>query len=229
MNSIAEVESAAASLLEALRTLPLNSEQSQIRDFLFPDGMTLVVQLEEDGRKKRSSAAAWNWNPKSGEIRIFLEPATGSTVISEPEISAPPLAVKEQPPVANLSANAQSTLIDKDAVTPDEVIQCCQALDSAEKSNRQFIALKWFRDIFLPTVDFVWARSSHRRQRVLSQAIDMGRIQAKKIANPKSTFPTMTVTLDRTMPIPGIGSRFQPIIVRGEPVSTTLLRDRGSI
>jgi hypothetical protein len=103
-------------------------------------------------------------------------------------------------------------------------------LAAAEKSNRQFIALKWFRDDFLATVDLPWATSIQRRQRVLSQAIEMGKINAKKIPNPRTPqFPTTAISLNRSMPTPGVPPRFQPVGIRGEAASTTLLRDRGSI
>jgi hypothetical protein len=231
MNNINEVEIAASSLFAALRHVSLSPELEEIRDYLFPDGMTPVVQLEEDGRKKRSSAAAWNWNPKSGEIRIFLEPVEAPGPVDSFARTADSVAATQAVTPSAIAAPVTPSALDNppDRITPDEVIECCQALAAAEKSNRQFIALKWFRDSYLATVDFSWARSSQRRQRVLSEAIDLGRIDAKKIANPKSEFPTMTISLNRSMPIPGVAPRFQPVTVRGEAVSAALLRDRGSI
>jgi hypothetical protein len=232
MNTISEVEAAASALFEALRNIPLSPELTEARDYLFPDGLTPVVQLEEDGRKKRSSAAAWNWNPKTGEIRIYLDPAA-SVAKPQPEIlPAPPQPLETTPASvppdipAPAAIKVEST---EDGITSQEVIECCQALAVAERSNRQFIALKWFRDDFLATVDFPWAKGPQRRQRVLSHTIDLGRIDAKKIPNPKSNFPTTTISLNRLIPTPGVAPRFQPIAVRGEPVSVTLLRDRGSV
>jgi hypothetical protein len=250
MNSISDVEVAASSLFAALRKVKLSPELEEIRDYLFPEGMAPVVQLEEDGRKKRSSAAPWNWSPKTGEIRIFQEPVLPTPPrTSEPKVpsnleEAPGqqtkpvtigVSVSPAPPIghdritpADISLQTGGAAVADDRITPEEVIECCQALAAAEKANRQFTSLKWFRDNYLPTVDFPWTRSPQRRQRVLSEAIDLGRIDTKKISNPKSEFPTMTIGLNRSMPIPGVAPRFQPITVRGEAVSATLLRDRGN-
>jgi len=254
MNNISDAEVAASSLFAALRRVKLSPELEEIRDYLFPEGMAPVVQLEEDGRKKRSSAAPWNWSPKTGEIRIFQEPVLPSPprtgepkfpsnsgeAVSQPQTKpvnigvsvspASPLAFDRITP-ADINLRYSQTggaAVADDRITPEEVIECCQALAAAEKANRQFTSLKWFRDNYLATVDFPWARSPQRRQRVLSEAIDLGRIDTKKISNPKSEFPTMTISLNRSMPIPGVAPRFQPIAVRGEAVSTTLLRDRGN-
>jgi hypothetical protein len=233
MNTISEREEAASALFEVLRKIPLSPELSETRDYLFPEGLSPVVQLEEDGRKKRSSAAAWNWNAKTGEIRIYLEPiAAAAEPQSEVPAAAPPSPVEAASAGTQTDAPAPTSIkveLTEDGITSQEVIECCQALAAAERSNRQFIALKWFRDDFLATVDFRWAKEPQRRQRVLSHTIDLGRIDAKKIPNPKSNFPTTTISLNRLIPTPGVAPRFQPIAVRGEPVSVTLLRDRGSV
>lgn len=234
MKTINEVESVVPALLEVLRNVPLSPELAEAREYLLPKGFTPVVQLEEDGRKKRSSAAARNWTPTTGEIRIYFDP---DVEISKPQavppVQRPIYSVPSEPSTHFETAKAISPSVPEEEVaeevSPQEVIECCQALAAAERSNRQFIALKWFRDDFLATVDFAWAKSPHRRQRVLSHAIDIGRIDAKKIPNPKSNFPTTTISLNRSIPTPGVAPRFQPIAVRGEAVSTTLLRDRGKI
>lgn len=236
MQTISEVEATVQAGLEALRNAPLSPEITLALKFLLPDGLSPVVQLEEDGRKKRSSASASNWNPKTGEIRIYFDPISAA---GEPKPTAATIPT-EVGTVQNASANPIPSQIPPsrsvatgnapDSVSPQEIIECCQALAAAEKSNRQFIALKWFRDDFLVTIDMPWAKSVQRRQRVLSQAIDMGRIDAKKIPNPRAPqFPTTTISLNRSIPTPGVPPRFQPVAIRGEAASTTLVRDRGSV
>ena len=221
MQTISQVEAQLQSALESLRELNLRPETRQALNLLLPEGLQPVVQLEEDGRKKRSSADASNWNPRTGEIRIYFDPITPSIApqaqshVRTPAITAPPT-----PSTGTFNAEVAS---------PQQIVECCQALAEAEKSNRQFIALTWFRDDYLATVDFTWAKTAQGRQRVLACALEMGRIQAKKIPNPKSTFPTTTISLNRSIPTPGVAPRFQPIAVRGEPVSTTLMRDRGNV
>jgi hypothetical protein len=240
MKTISDAEAKVQAGLEALRNIPLSPEITLALKFLLPDGLSPIVQFEEDGRKKRSSAAASNWNPRTGEIRIYFDPISTvgeqktdpNSLPSSPEsgvaedvhLPIQPLKAQGQPSQTTHPENAS------DPVTPQEIIECCQALAAAEKSNRQFIALKWFRDDFLATVDLPWATSLQRRQRVLSQAIDMGKIDAKKIPNPRAPqFPTTTISLNRSIPTPGVPPRFQPVAIRGEAASATLLRDRGSI
>jgi hypothetical protein len=74
MKTISEVEATVQAGLEALRNVPLSPEITLALKFLLPEGLSPVVQFEEDGRKKRSSAAASNWNPRTGEIRIYFDP-----------------------------------------------------------------------------------------------------------------------------------------------------------
>ncbi|MEO6807075.1 MAG: hypothetical protein ABI286_12200 [Edaphobacter sp.] len=242
MKTISEAEANVQAGLEALRNVPLSPEITSALKFLLPDGLTPVVQFEEEGRKKRSSASANNWNPRTGEIRIYFDPISAVSEdkpdlnplpsLTPAKIDAAQSIHPQTPPLKTQSLPSQTPHSDNaaDTVSPQEIIECCQALAAAEKSNRQFIALKWFRDDFLATVDFPWAKSLQRRQRVLSHAIDLGRIDAKKIPNPRAPqFPTTTISLNRSMPTPGVPPRFQPVAIRGEAASTTLLRDRGSV
>jgi hypothetical protein len=237
MKTISEVEAKVQAGLEALRNVPLSPEITSALKFLLPDGLSPVVQFEEDGRKKRSSAAASNWDPRTGEIRIYFDPISAvgeqKTDSSPSQPSSLSTAQDVHPPVKPLKPQrlpSQATHAENVSVSPQDIVECCQALAAAEKSNRQFIALKWFRDDFLATVDLPWATSIQRRQRVLSQAIEMGKIDAKKIPNPRAPqFPTTAISLNRSMPTPGVPPRFQPVSIRGEAASTTLLRDRGSI
>jgi len=237
MQTINELQSSMQAGLEALRKIELNSDALAAREMLLPDGLTPVVELvNENGRRIRSDAASWNWNPQTHRIQISFRPlstALDSSLTTSAESPSqemhPDGSVESTSPQLEITSVHRQDEVIPDSVTPQEVVECCQALASAEKSNRQFIALTWFRDDFLPTVDFAWAKSSQRRHRVLSQAIDIGRINAKKIPNPRSNFPTTTISLNRSIPTPGVPPRFQPVAVRGEAVSTTLLRDRGSV
>jgi hypothetical protein len=237
MQTINELQSSVQVGLEALRNIELSSDAVAARELLLPDGLTPVVELvNENGRRIRSDAASWNWNPQSHRILISFRPLS-SAVASSPTSPTPLESAQTEPDpglehIGPQPEDAKAPVAAEalpDPVMPQEIVECCQALASAEKSNRQFIALKWFRDDFLATVDYGWARVPNRRQRVLSQAIDMGRIEAKKIHNPKAPqFPTTTIALNRSIPTPGVPPRFQPIPIRGEAASATLLRDRGS-
>jgi hypothetical protein len=187
-----------------------------MRESLFPVGYRVKVQLEEDGRKKRSTADASYWSFHSGEMVLFFEPNPDS---EEEEATAGihSISPATNGPTAPVLSGAEL-----------EIQQCVQALDDAEKRGKQFIAYKWFRDLVLAGLPHGWAKDAERRQQVLAASIDAGRISVQKIPNPRQpAFPTTTLSVNRSAPAAGIKPRFRPVQVLGEPVSTTLLRDRG--
>jgi len=71
--TISDIEQTVQNGLEALRNAPLSDQITAALKFLTPPGYRPIAQLEEDGRKKRSTAAASNWNPETGEIVIYFE------------------------------------------------------------------------------------------------------------------------------------------------------------
>ena len=220
--TISDIEQTVQNGLEALRNAPLNDRIMAALKFLTPPGYRPIAQLEEDGRKKRSTAAASNWNPATGEIVIYFEPT--SSVPSEPAVSKPSSAWITHEEAESLTDPTSQE------VTPLQVQQCCVALADAEKAGKAFIALKWFRDEALPKYKFNWTTSPESRQQVLAKAIEGGAIQTSRIPNPKAPqHPTTTVALNRAEAPEGVTSRFKPIVVRGEPVSVSMMRDRGSI
>ncbi|MBS1800255.1 MAG: hypothetical protein JSS95_10550 [Acidobacteria bacterium] len=224
LSTISDVESAIQAGLEALRNAPLNDRITAALSFLAPEGFTPVIQLEEDGRKKRNTAAASNWSPENGEILIYFEPApnkasTSAGATPEPTLTSQQTASPEAPP-----ASLRST-----GVTTDEIRQCCEALAEVE-IGKLFVALTRFRDKDLPRYPFAWAASADSRHRVLTGAIESGAILVNKIHNPKSEHQTTTVKLNRSGQMRQIVSaRFHPVPVRGEPVSATIMRERGSL
>src|ERR1700690_1691750 len=84
--TISDIEQTVQNGLEALRDAPLNDQISAALKFLVPAGYRPVAQLEEDGRKKRSTAAASNWNPETGEIVIYFERTAQES--SQPSMAA---------------------------------------------------------------------------------------------------------------------------------------------
>ncbi len=242
--TIQDLKVAVETGLEALRAVQLNPEAEPAKEFLVPDGLSPVIQLVhgDDLRKKRSTAAAWNWNPLVDKVIVSFRPSVGTTDAKNPsdeEVDEAESSSAAEKPATTLAATNSSGLRNTPtsaqeeeggSVTAQEIIECCQALAQAEKSNRHFIALKWFRDELLATVGFSWAQSPQRRQQVLTQAIAMGRIDLKKVPNPKlPDYPTTAINLNRSIPIPGVTSRFNPVPIRGEAGSVTLLADRGSV
>ena len=163
---------------------------NDIRNYLVPSNLRIVVQLEEDGRKKRSTASAKSWRFETGEIVLFFEPEAAA-------LTSPQAATPKPSPVADvveMPAPAVPSSIETPSSAKLEVQQCCEALAHAEKEGKQFIALKWFRDLVLAGLPYAWATSPGERQRVLSAAVDSGAILLKKIPNPRSPMhPTITL------------------------------------
>jgi hypothetical protein len=207
-STIQEVESRLEEDLSRLRSSNLKSLEA-VRGCLIPPGYRVHVQLlGKDGRKKRKNASADSWTPESGEIRIHFEPD-----------SKPSLAAAREP---------------KHLLDP--VADLVRSLDRAEsKPGYDFIALKWFRDVFLPTEKFEWAALDSARQSAIRQAIDQRLILTSKVQNPKSPqFPVTAIRLNRLLPEVqtklGSGilpeSEFDPVDIRGEKLSATVLRER---
>src|SRR5271156_3223783 len=73
-STISDLEQTVQNGLEAMRNAPLSEQITSALKYLVPSGYKPIVQLEEDGRKKRSTAAASNWTPETGEIVIYFEP-----------------------------------------------------------------------------------------------------------------------------------------------------------
>jgi hypothetical protein len=116
----------------------------------------------------------------------------------------------------------------------DDIVLALAAAESLP--GYSFIALKWFRDTYLPAQNASWAISADARHETLSAAIRDGIFITSKIPNPnRPGLSTTVLRLNRTHPtVRGIlgvsvkpGWDFTPLEIRGEPLSETILRDRG--
>ena len=111
-----------------------------------------------------------------------------------------------------------------------------QALDAAARQpGHSFVALKWFRDAFLPRQGFAWAQSAEARDRVLREATLGGSIRVNRIPNPRNPgFPTSVLLINadnaEVRRILGLsnphGWDFEPIVLEGESASETLRKMR---
>jgi hypothetical protein len=116
--TISDIEQTVQHGLEALRNAPLSDQITAALKFLIPSGYRPIAQLEEDGRKKRSTAAASNWNPETGEIVIYFERQTTesnlSVVENQPTIPASiedDLSTKQQDSFAKKECERKAGLI----------------------------------------------------------------------------------------------------------------------
>jgi len=214
---------------EALNELAFSADPSMARAlrFLAPPGYQAIVELcGENGRSKRRNATADTWSPEEDEVRIYFERVGDG----------------EAPPRANRGSHAhgEAAFEDEDddgqeAVIPADqdarVKELCAALAEAERGGHAFIALKWFRDSFLPRKAFRWNQHPESRQAVLAEAIQRGVVLTSKIANPKTpAYPTTTIRLNRAEAgIPEEAQRFHPVAVHGDSIAEAIEEERGNL
>ncbi len=211
---------------EALNELAYSQDPGFVRAlrFLAPPGYQAIVELcSESGRSKRRNALADTWSPEDDEVRIYFERIDGE----EPS----PRLSRVSRSVASRVDGVEDEIEEVSAADLDaRVEELCAALAEAERGGHAFIALKWFRDSFLPRKAFRWNQHPETRQVVLAEAIQRGVVLTSKIANPKTpAYPTTTIRLNRAEAgIPEEAQRFHPIEVQGEPVGAAIDQDRGS-
>lgn len=211
---------------DALNELAYSQDPGMARAlrFLAPPGYQAIVELcSENGRSKRRNASADTWSPEEDEVRIYFER------VSDGEAYARPARTQRSAP-----ASVQSFEDDAiDSVLPADmdvrVKELCAALAEAERGGHAFIALKWFRDSFLPRKAFRWNQHPDTRQAVLAEAIQRGMVLTSKIANPKTpAYPTTTIRLNRAEAgLPEESPRFHPVAVQGESLAAVIDDERG--
>jgi hypothetical protein len=213
---------------EALTELSFSQDPGMARAlrFLSPPGYQAIVELcSENGRSKRRNATAEAWSPEEDEVRIYFER------IDDGEAAAPR-------PVRNVARSAienraESEDDSQEAIIPADldarVKELCAALAEAERGGHAFIALKWFRDSFLPRKAFRWNQNPESRQSVLAEAIQRGVVLTSKIANPKTpAYPTTTIRLNRAEAgIPEEAQRFHPVPIQGDTLTAVIEEERG--
>src|SRR5579863_2436623 len=211
---------------EALNELAFSADPGLARAlrFLAPPGYQAIVELcSESGRSKRRNATAESWSPEEDEVRIYFERAgEGESV---PRASRP--AVRAAVDHGFEEDDSQQSVIPADLEA--RVKELCAALAEAERGGHAFIALKWFRDSFLPRKSYRWNQNPESRQSVLAEAIQRGVVLTSKIANPKTpAYPTTTIRLNRAEAgIPEEAQRFHPVAIQGETLAAVIEDERG--
>ena len=146
----------------------------------------------ENGRSKRRNASADTWSPEDDEVRIYFERIDDG----EPGSASSAIAALVCGPRPDEEDDDQEAVLPADMDA--RVKELCAALAEAERGGHAFIALKWFRDSFLPRKAFRWNQHPETRQMVLAEAIQRGVVMTSKIANPKTpAYPTTTIRLNR--------------------------------
>ncbi|HWA96344.1 MAG TPA: hypothetical protein VG844_17235 [Terracidiphilus sp.] len=215
---------------EALNDLRYSQDPDLARalHFLAPPGYQVIVELcSENGRSKRRTASAVNWTPEEDEIRIYFERAdegdTQPRIARSLRATADPIYMSDDD-----EDDGQEAMMPADMDT--RVKELCSALAEAERGGHAFIALKWFRDSFLPRKTFRWNQHPDSRQTVLAEAIQRGVVLTSKIANPKTpAYPTTTIRLNRAEAgIPEEAQRFHPISIEEGTLTEVIDAERGN-
>jgi hypothetical protein len=210
---------------EALSELAYSPDPGLVRalQFLSPPGYQAIVELcSENGRSKRRNAMADSWSPEDDEVRIYFERISdGEGHIRPPRLAMPRSAEDDVEPEESVPP----------ADMDNRVKELCTALAEAERGGHAFIALKWFRDSFLPRKSYRWNQHPDSRQTVLAEAIQRGVVMTSKIANPKTpAYPTTTIRLNRAEAgIPEEAHRFHPVAVQGDGASAILEEEREEV
>jgi hypothetical protein len=212
---------------EALNELGESTDPSlaQALRFLAPPGYQAIVELcGENGRSKRRNAMADSWSPEEDEVRVYFERIDGTEV---PRPLRAPRATAEF--AYDDDDDGQEAVIPADMDA--RVKELCAALAEAERGGHAFIALKWFRDSFLPRKAFRWNQHPDSRQTVLAEAIQRGVVLTSKIANPKTpAYPTTTIRLNRAEAgMPEEAQRFHPVAIHGESIEEAIEEERGNM
>jgi hypothetical protein len=207
-------------------------EKSAAFQPLVPKGYRVQVTLFGKKRKKTKSASAETWSPESDLIQISFERESGDGSDEGDVVNSaspqPKVQVSDRP-IAGHHPDPQFTVSD----SLSDLIRC---LDHAEsRPGYTFVALKWFRDVALTSGAPAWAQSDAVRSNVLRDAIERRIVLTGRIPNPNSPqFPVTTIKLNRLLPevrtVLGSGDSseesFEPITIRGESLSATVLRER---
>ena len=218
------VEATQVALAAAIRELPSLASQGRLQASLKPllllappVGTNVQVSLRhtKNDRQVKRTAPVGNWQPETGSVSISYESDPTSNVTT-----------------ADLSAKDKPIQRFPRFPTPEEDL--IQALAIAERDQPTFVALKWFRDTFLPYRGLEWAAEQERRHEAIKNTINRNWILTAKIANPRSPqFPTTTIRINRHLPEVreildrgGADSAFSPVVISGKPLSDTVLQDR---
>ena len=210
---------------------PLRDALRHLSYFLPEHYQIRVFLLDESGRKKRSNAAARSWSPDSGRIEIRFEPVSqGQEQLHSQTLRRPENILGGEPD--RLAAEpADST----PHLHPAEA-DLLRALNRAEsKPGWSFVPLKKFRDELLPQEHLASMRTEVEQHSTLRSVIEKRFVLLGKVPNPKSPqFPVTAIRLNRLMPEvrAALGQKgnadldFHPMEIQGEPLSTTILRER---
>lgn len=211
----------------ALRYLRVNAQElpddlKPLLELAPPIGLRPQVSLREGKNLKESKpvqqdAPLSRWSKSCGFVAVsYWRPP-----IDEEEVLYPGISATEPPSPTRAGDPVRETVL---------------LLAQAEKDPQLgFVSLKWFRDTYLTQQGFAWAALPEDRQRVLVDVIERNWVLTSKVENPKNPqFPVTAIKVNRALAEVlaileqqrGTRPRFNPITMRGEALSQTVVRDR---
>ncbi len=204
--------------LEGLRHLPLDGFRPKVSVYYPANG-------NRKRRKVRETASASYFDGNTCEIVIGFEPIGESA-----EGSVQPPTIRQVSDVTAVAYNPGVPTVEEDP--PDTMAALIDELLDAE-SRRPFVGLTWFRDqVLAQDSAHPWAKEPDMVRSLLNKAIDDRIIRTSKVPNPNTPmYPTTAIRLNRAHPRyrgdePHRVRRFNPIRIRGGPISDTVIEDR---
>ena len=202
--------------LAGLPSLTLPAQLAGLKHLAIGDRHPQVsIRRAGTNRKVRDDASASYFDPDVCEVVISFVPV--ESLYGE----APTIEADASSPVGTATEFDLETALG----------QLLDQIATAERT-RPFVGLKWFRDQFLPDSGLAWANDPRISGSLLRHATDQRLVLTSQVPNPAQPLhPVTAVRVNRkhTRFQPSTTdyrARFNPIPIKGGPISDTVLEDR---
>ena len=191
--------------LEGLRHLPLGGHEPRVS-----------IRGRDGGRKVRRDADASYFDPEICEVVIQFVPS------DDPHDE---FALHRRD--ASETEGGSAGAFDRETAMD----QLLDSLASVE-STREFVGLKWFRDQYLSSRGYDWARDPRTSGTLLRRATEQRLILTSQVPNPNNPLhPVTAIRVNRRHPrfnteSPPRRAGFQRVRIRGGAIADTVISDR---
>ena len=191
--------------LEGLRHLPLGGHEPRVS-----------IRGRDGGRKVRRDADASYFDPEICEVVIQFVPS------DDPHDE---FALHRRD--ASETEGGSAGAFDRETAMD----QLLDSLASVE-STREFVGLKWFRDQYLSSRGYDWARDPRTSGTLLRRATEQRLILTSQVPNPNNPLhPVTAIRVNRRHPRFNTESSprraaFQRVRIRGGAIADTVISDR---
>ncbi len=191
--------------LEGLRHLPLGGHEPRVS-----------IRGRDGGRKVRRDADASYFDPEICEVVIQFVPSDHPYDEFDPHRQD-----------ASEAKGDSASEFDRETAMD----QLLDALSEAERP-REFVGLKWFRDQYLSSRGYDWARDPRTSGTLLHRATEQRLILTSQVPNPNNPLhPVTAIRVNRRHPrfnmeSPPRHAGFQRVRIRGGAIADTVISDR---